>query len=67
MISPFPTLVNLESDEWHVAVARKRKSNRGRLEFVRYSEKDEVAISEKKVEYLSGPERLHPINIESRA
>jgi len=45
-------LVNFEDDEWHVAVARnleeEKKLIEAGFEFVRYSEKDEVAIYRKR-------------------
>lgn len=45
-------LVDFESDEWHVSTARnleeEKKLIEAGFEFVRYSEKDEVAIYRKR-------------------
>lgn len=48
----FMQLTNFESDEWHVAIAQnleeEKKLIEASFEFVRYSEKDEVAIYRKR-------------------
>jgi hypothetical protein len=48
----YTRLINLESDKWHVAHARnleeENKLIEASFEYVRYSEKDEVAIYHKR-------------------
>ncbi len=48
----YTQLINFESDEWHVATAKnleeEKKLIEAGFEFVRYSEKDEVAIYRKR-------------------
>ncbi|MEM2567274.1 MAG: hypothetical protein QXH20_02230 [Candidatus Bathyarchaeia archaeon] len=48
----YTQLINFESDEWHVATAQnleeEKKLIEAGFEFVRYSEKDEVAIYRKR-------------------
>ncbi|MEM3731414.1 MAG: hypothetical protein QW667_05325 [Candidatus Bathyarchaeia archaeon] len=48
----YTQLINFESDEWHVATAQnlgeEKKLIEAGFEFVRYSEKDNVAIYRKR-------------------
>lgn len=48
----YTQLINFESDEWHVATAQNLKEEKKLIEagfeFVRYSEKDKVALYRKR-------------------